>query len=101
VYVVFLITPRTMLSGTALVCRCGRWQLWFYIQMVMPGYFCAFLSQTNKKYEITSDTKAQMRFLSELDSLERKRSECSERETLLRMAKVALLQFSWIKCYFF
>ena len=48
------------------------------------------LLQNNSKYEITSETKAQMRFLSELDSLERKRLEDTERETLLRMAKVTV-----------
>jgi len=50
------------------------------------------LLQNNPRYEVTSETKSQMRFLSELDGLERKRQEDSERETLLRVAKVIVLR---------
>jgi len=57
----------------------------FHIQLNL--YFVNLL-QNNPKYQITSEIKPQIRFLSELDSLERKRHEEVERETLLRVAKV-------------
>ena len=50
-------------------------------------------SQNDPRYERTSETKTQIRFLSELDGLERKRQEDSERETLLRAAKVTVLSY--------
>ena len=38
-------------------------------------------------YEVTQDIKQQLRFLEELDKMERKRHEEAERELLLRAAK--------------
>lgn len=44
--------------------------------------------QTDARFEITGEVKTQIKFLSELDSLERKRHEEVERGVLLRAAKV-------------
>lgn len=41
----------------------------------------------NPKYEVTSDIKWQMKFLAELDRIEKRRYEEQERELLLRVAK--------------
>ena len=38
-------------------------------------------------YEVTQDIKQQLRFLEELDKMEKKRHEEAERELLLRAAK--------------
>jgi len=45
--------------------------------------------QTDLRYEVTSEVKSQMKFLAELDSLERKRHEEVERGVLMRAAKVS------------
>lgn len=42
----------------------------------------------DNRYEVTQDVRAQIRFLDELDKLEKKRHEEQEREMLLRAAKV-------------
>ena len=42
----------------------------------------------NPKYEVIQDVRAQVKFLEELDKLEKKRHEEQEREMLLRAAKV-------------
>jgi len=44
--------------------------------------------QADPRYETTTSVKAQMKFLEELDSLERKRHEEVQRGVLLRAAKV-------------
>lgn len=41
----------------------------------------------NPKYEVSNDIKGQMKFLSELDRIEKRRYEEQERELLLRVAK--------------
>lgn len=43
----------------------------------------------DNRYEITQDVRGQIRFLDELDKLEKKRHEEQEREMLLRAAKVS------------
>ena len=43
--------------------------------------------RSNPKYEITNDIKGQMKFLAELDRIEKRRYEEQERELLLRVAK--------------
>ena len=44
--------------------------------------------QTDKKYEVVKDQRSQLKFLEELDQLEKKRQDEVEREVLLRAAKV-------------
>jgi len=46
------------------------------------------LLQADPRYESTTSVKSQMKFLEELDSLERKRHEEEQRGVLLRAAKV-------------
>lgn len=51
--------------------------------------------QGNDRYIVSSDTRAQLRFLEKLDHLEKQRKDEEEREMLLRAAKVrtSLLAF--------
>lgn len=42
----------------------------------------------DSRFEVTQDTKTQLKFLEEIDKLEKKRHEEQEREILLRAAKV-------------
>lgn len=48
---------------------------------------CENLKMNSSKYEISQDVKGQMKFLAELDRIEKKRSEELEREYLLKAAK--------------
>ena len=49
--------------------------------------FC-FCFKSDQRYETTAEVRGQLRFLEELDKLEKKRHEEVEREVLLRAAKV-------------
>lgn len=50
-----------------------------------------FSFQGSDKYIVSSDTRAQLKFLEELDHLEKRRRDEEEREMLLRAAKVRTL----------
>ena len=47
----------------------------------------AFYWQVDKRYEPSHDVRSQLKFLEELDKLERKKHDDSEREVLLKAAK--------------
>lgn len=47
-----------------------------------------FSFQGSDRYIVSSDTRAQLRFLEKLDHLEKQRKDEEEREMLLRAAKV-------------
>jgi len=51
--------------------------------------------QADSRYEATTSVKTQIKFLEELDSLERKRHEEVQRGVLLRAAKVDSILFSF------
>lgn len=55
-----------------------------------------FSFQGSDRYIVSSDTRAQLRFLEKLDHLEKQRKDEEEREMLLRAAKVrtSLLAFA-------
>lgn len=47
------------------------------------------LFQTSENYILSSDTRAQLKFLEKLDQLEKQRKDLEEREMLLKAAKVS------------
>lgn len=49
--------------------------------------FLFYYLQVDPRYEVTQDVRAQLKFLEDLDKVERKRHEEQERELLLRAAK--------------
>ena len=55
------------------------------------------------EYEVTQDVRGQLRFLGELDKIERKRHEEAERELLYRYAFsfVEKVRVPWLSMYFF
>ena len=46
-----------------------------------------YVFQADPRYEVTQDVRGQLKFLEELDRVERKKHEEQERETLMRLAK--------------
>lgn len=52
-------------------------------------FFRVGCSQADPRYDTTQDVRAQIKFLEELDRLEKKRHEEQEREMLIRAAKVS------------
>lgn len=57
-------------------------------------YLVLLLVQSDQRYETGGEVRGQLRFLEELDKLEKKRHEEAEREVLLRAAKVRKLERS-------
>ena len=51
---------------------------------------CVCFLQTNSKYEVMGEVRPQLKFLEEVDRLEKKRHEEVEREVLLRAARVGV-----------
>lgn len=56
--------------------------------MIPRNFEHKFILQCDPRFEVTSDTKAQIKFLDELDKLEKKRHDDQEKEILLKAAKV-------------
>ncbi|KAG0720508.1 Transcription initiation factor TFIID subunit 4 [Chionoecetes opilio] len=54
---------------------------------VISDHRLEIIKQCDARYEVKQDVKAQLRFLEELDKLEKKRKDEQEREMLLRAAK--------------
>ena len=50
-------------------------------------YLLLIVLQVDQRFEATSDVRSQLKFLEELDKLERKKHSDTERETLLKAAK--------------
>lgn len=62
------------------------------VEIVVPSRwliisFSHWKPQVDPRYEVTQDVRAQLKFLEELDRVERRRHEEQERELLLRAAK--------------
>lgn len=51
--------------------------------------FMIIFSQDHEHYEASQDVKSQLKFLLELDVLEKKRHQRSEREVLMKAMKVS------------
>ncbi len=58
--------------------------------------------RSNDSYEVTNDVKSQIRFIEELDKIEKKKKDEAEREKLMKAAKVILLyNFILVNKYYF
>lgn len=51
--------------------------------------FVVLCFKTNDSYEMTNDVKSQIRFIEELDKIEKKKKDEAEREKLMKAAKVS------------
>ena len=61
----------------------------FSVEKLFQSFFkCWWTFQGDQRYETTAEIRGQLRFIEELDKLEKKRHEEAEREVLLRAAKV-------------
>lgn len=49
--------------------------------------------KTNDSYEMTNDVKSQIKFIEELDKIEKKKKDEAEREKLMKAAKVRKKRF--------
>lgn len=59
-----------------------------------------YVQQMDSRYEVESETKLKLKFLEELDKLEKQRHEEQEREKLLRAIKVEKENVVFISCEF-
>jgi transcription initiation factor TFIID subunit 4 len=58
-------------------------------QIVKSYLILNIIFKTNENYEMTNDVKSQIRFIEELDKIEKKKKDEAEREKLLKAAKVS------------
>ena len=66
------------------------WRFWTNIELFWVIFFFGVnfeMLDVLGNYEVTQDIKQQLRFLEDLDKMEKKRHEEAERELLLRAAK--------------
>lgn len=65
------------------MCVCVFFFVFFFrFYNILFGYL-----QVDPRYEVTQDVRAQLKFLEDLDRVERRKHEEQERELLLRAAK--------------